>query len=547
MKLVGVVALGAGLVSTISAQASTYHPCPLLGPFVPSPRIDPASPSLQSAMGDFQSYIESYIKAGDGDFGPIKPNTTTFNIALFAGSNYVAGDDAPPYFFNFSHIPTGRNNASIDTGSQIDMPYPIGDLTQLFTVYTLLAELGDGVWNVPISRYLAIPAIDAHRHGKNSSIGAVDLGGITLGALAGHMAGIARDSHTCRVDKPCDQDLFFSHMQQEPRVYLPDTTPVYSNAAFQVLAFALEWSLGGSFERLLRRSLIKPLGLGTTDFLANATTHDFNVANSSSVGEPAALGLYSSIHDLSKLGRSILTSSLLTPAQTRRWLKPISSTSNLRNAIGRPWEIYHYSKTPTDPIIDIYTKLGTIGNYSSYFGLVPAYDIGFAILAQDGTGAPDLNAYADMALVALGALDKLARTQANDNLAGTFTLPGENITVQLTGDDAGLAVTEWFVRDRDVLGTLAHDAGIASVKNLDLRLYPQNHLENQKLYTSQSFQGVLQDKSAPVDAGTPTCISWKTVGLRPLKKFRFEEMDEDGKAQSLVYVDARYDRRKTVA
>ncbi|KAK5715298.1 hypothetical protein LTR17_016814 [Elasticomyces elasticus] len=533
MKLIRAAAIGAALVTTISAQASTYHPCPLLGPFVPPPRIDPASPSLQSAMGGFQSYIESYIKAGDGDFGPIKPNTTNFNIAMFAGSNYVAGEDAPPYFFNFSHTATGGSNASNETGNHVDMPYPIGDLTQLFTVYTLLAELGDGVWDVPISRYLAIPAMDAHKHGKNSSVSSVDLGGITLGALAGHMAGIARNSRTCRVDKPCDQELFFSHMQQEPRVYLPDTTPVYSNAAFQVLAFALEWSLGGSFEHALRRSLIKPLGLGTTDFLANASTPDFNIANSSSVGEPAALGLYSSIRDLSKLGRSILTSSLLTPAQTRRWLKPISSTSNLRNAVGRPWEIYHYSKTPTDPIVDIYTKLGTIGNYSSYFGLVPAYDIGFAILAQDDTGAPDLNAYADMALVALGALDKLARTQANDNLAGTFIRPGENITVQLSGHDAGLAVTEWFNGDRDVLGTLAHDAGIASVKNLDLRIYPKNRMNWLGGWTSQSFQGVLQDKSALEDAGTPTCISWKTIGLLPLKEFVFE-MSGDGKAQNLV-------------
>ncbi|KAK4897614.1 hypothetical protein LTR27_004760 [Elasticomyces elasticus] len=542
MKLIGVAAIGAAIVTTISAQASTYHPCPLLGPFVPPPRIDPASPALQSAMGDFHSYIERYIAAGDGDFGPIKPNTTTFNIALFAGSNYVAGDDAPPYFFNFSHTATGGNSGPNETGSQVDVPYPIGDLTQLFTVYTLLAELGDDVWDEPIGPYLDIPTVDARRQGIDSSINPVDWHGITLGALAGHMAGIARDSHTCRVDKACDQDLFFGHMQQEPRVYLPDTTPVYSNAAFQVLAFALGWSSGVSFENILRRSLIKPLGLGTTDFLANASTPGVNIANSSSVGEPAALGLYSSIRDLSKLGRSILTSSLLTPAQTRRWLKPISSTSNLRNAVGRPWEIYHYSKTPTDPIIDIYTKLGTIGNYSSYFGLVPAYDIGFAIAAQDDTGAPDLNAYADMALVALDALDKLARAQANDNLAGTFTRPGENITVQLTGDDAGLAVTELFNGDRDVLGTLAHDAGIASVKNLDLRIYPKNRMEWLGGWTSQSFQGVLQDKSALVDAGTPTCISWKTIGLLPLKEFVFE-ISGDGKAQNLVYAGFQYARK----
>lgn len=122
-------------------------------------------------------------------------------------------------------------------------------------------------------------------------------------------------------------------------------------------------------------------------------------SNISLNGEPAALGLSSTISDLARLGRSILTSAILPPATTRRWLKPFASTSDLRNAAGRPWEIYHYSATPTDPIVDIYTKSGTVGKYSSYFGLAPSYDVGFAILAVDsGLGAPDLNAYADITL-----------------------------------------------------------------------------------------------------------------------------------------------------
>lgn len=62
-------------------------------------------------------------------------------------------------------------------------------------------------------------------------------------------------------------------------------------------------------------------------------------------------------------------------------------------------EIYHYGSSPTDPIIDIYTKTGSIGRYSSYFGLVPSHDVGFVILAVDThQQAPDLNAYADITL-----------------------------------------------------------------------------------------------------------------------------------------------------
>jgi hypothetical protein len=94
-----------------------------------------------------------------------------------------------------------------------------------------------------------------------------------------------------------------------------------------------------------------------------------------------------------------LTSELLPPATSRRWLKPFTSTSNLRNAVGRPWEIYHYSTLPTDPVIDVYMKTGSVGRYSSHFGLVPSHDVGFAILAVDSQReAPDLNAYADVTL-----------------------------------------------------------------------------------------------------------------------------------------------------
>jgi hypothetical protein len=131
----------------------------------------------------------------------------------------------------------------------------------------------------------------------------------------------------------------------------------------------------------------------------NSQLFGSGIPNTSLTGEQASLGLTSTISDLAKLGRSILTSALLPPATTRRWLKPFASTSNLRNAVGRPWEVYHYSAAPTDAIIDVYTKSGTVSKYSSYFGLVPSYDVGFAILAVDsGRGAPDLNAYADVTL-----------------------------------------------------------------------------------------------------------------------------------------------------
>jgi CubicO group peptidase (beta-lactamase class C family) len=215
-----------------------------------------------------------------------------------------------------------------------------------------------------------------------------------------------RAANACVIDKACDREAFVSAIVQKRPVNLPDTSPLRSDAAFQLLALAVESATKKSIETTFNDKIAAPIGLQITHFLdRNSQLFGSGISNASLAGEKAALGLISTISDLSELGRSILTSAILPRDTTRRWLKPFASTSNLRTAVGRPWEIYHYSTAPTDAITDVYTKSGTVGKYSSYFGLVPSYDVGFAILAvESGSEAPDLNAYAD---ITLGGLHRL--------------------------------------------------------------------------------------------------------------------------------------------
>lgn len=278
----------------------------------------------------------------------------------------------------------------------------------------------------------------------------------------------------------------------------------------------MEKQCGKSLTDVLNERIIRPLRLRGTGFLnANASPFGAGLANTSLEGEPASLGLTSSITDLAALGQALLRTDLLEADQLRHWLKPVSSTSNLRNAVGRPWEVYHYGQTAIDPIIDVYTKSGTVGRYSSYFGLVPSVNVGFAILAVDfEQEAPDLNAYADILLAALEGVAALGYMQADVNIAGTYKAPlnGE-LKLKLTESDPGIAVTTFSTNGTDWLKSIAELAGIEKPEYLDLRLYPtglQEELDNDG--KRQVFQGVIQDKSALVDAGTPTCISWQTVG-----------------------------------
>jgi hypothetical protein len=176
------------------AQRSLYQPCPLLGPFFPEPLIDPTSSTLKTMAQSFNKLLDDYIVAGDGRFGPISPNTTSFSIALFAGSNYSPGPDDLPFFYEYHHAANALHDGHLDT----DSVFALGDLTQLFTVHTQLATLGDEVWSHSIVNY--VPELGNVSANASDAITQVQWKDVTLGALAGQMSGIARE---CMLPKIC--------------------------------------------------------------------------------------------------------------------------------------------------------------------------------------------------------------------------------------------------------------------------------------------------------------------------------------------------------
>ncbi|KAK4497020.1 hypothetical protein PRZ48_011469 [Zasmidium cellare] len=489
---------------TPAQNASLYTPCPLLGPSFPPPTIDPTSSALKSAFSLFTQSIDSYIAKADGTFGPITPNITSFSMGIFAGSNLVGSSSSSPLFYEYHHSATGAY-------SQVDSEsvYAAGDLTQIFTVLASLLELGVEAWEMSIVEFL--PELE------HASTGDVLRGvrwrDVTLGALAAHLGGVVRDSDACRLNEPCGRQTFLRKLAKKAPVYLPDTTPVFSHAAFQLIAFAIEAKCRRPFATVLQERILSKLNMSSTSLLSKTSSTPFGagLSNTYTLGEPASLSLLTSTHDLALFGHSLLTSSLLPAAITRRWLKPFASTSNIANAVGRPWEIYHYASKRTNPIVDVYTKSATVGRYSSYFGVSPDNEVGFSILAVNSEGeAPDLNAYADLMLFALLQIQELGRKEAQAAYVGTYTSRGEasSISLNVTEGDPGLAVTHLSINGTDWLAKTAEQSGIARTENLDFRLYPTNLVDGQK----RVWQGVIQDKSALVDAGTPTCITWQFVG-----------------------------------
>ena len=65
---------------------------------------------------------------------------------------------------------------------------------------------------------------------------------------------------------------FFTGILQRHPVFLSTTTPIYSNAAFQILSYALESITGKPFESSLDDKVFKPLGMNASSLSEPADT-----------------------------------------------------------------------------------------------------------------------------------------------------------------------------------------------------------------------------------------------------------------------------------
>lgn len=102
-------------------------------------------------------------------------------------------------------------------------------------------------------------------------------------------------------------------------------------------------------------------------------------------------GYYQSTADVTKVGRSILTSSLLPARTTRAWLQATAHTGYTMASIGRPWEILRRD-VPVSPgskttrVVDLFTKQGGGTAYTTLIAVVPDYGVGLSLLTAGPAG-----------------------------------------------------------------------------------------------------------------------------------------------------------------
>jgi hypothetical protein len=186
LRLLDTVILPLSL-ATLVQGTMTYQACPLLRAYYPVPRMDKDSDTVKSFAQEFQDQFDSLVaNGGSDDFGAITPNTTSFSVVLFSGAEF---DEIDPVFFEYHYTaPLAGALENVTSTTK----FPVGTLTQLFTVYTWLVEMGDSSWSLPITDLLP----ELSQLAKNSSTDAgisVSWDDITVGSLAAQMSGILRD------------------------------------------------------------------------------------------------------------------------------------------------------------------------------------------------------------------------------------------------------------------------------------------------------------------------------------------------------------------
>jgi hypothetical protein len=268
--------------------------------------------------------------------------------------------------------------------------------------------------------------------------------------------------------------------------------------------------------------------------------------------------MYSSVADLSSLGRSILKSVLLRPALTRRWLKPAALTSEPVAGVGYPWGIRRIILPEANGkrTIDAYNKAGRVGYYSSLLNLLPDYDVGFTILigGPNIPGNMNFNLADIIGAQLLPALETAAREQADTTYGGFYYDVEANSTMYITTqpDRPGLGVDQWMSNGTDMAYVAVALQGQYTPVQPTIRLYPTG-LETVAPDGSKrvAFKATYEDLQLPsrtdsmfsTDCGTWVSFTSVTYGSMPLDQFVFN-LDAKGKVVSIEPIALRVKLQK---
>ncbi|KAI0441089.1 beta-lactamase/transpeptidase-like protein [Xylaria telfairii] len=555
--------------------ATTPYACALAGPGFPSPSGVSNSPLLSASIAEFEKSLND-VQLG------LQANDTAWAVALFSSKENKT-------LYEHYYTPP------IDVGvSQVDSNsiFRIGSVSKVFSVWSFLIEVGDKHFNEPITKYVPELANLTCNGGSNdreiyNDIDHVRWEEITLGQLASHAAGIPRDPTfndlaasldsnqasalglpaldkdeipTCGipgVTRICTRSELFSYLLKQAPLYPTAHSPAYSNVAYTLLGYAQQAITGTPISDAVATNIFEALAMTNSSFSRKPSSGGvIPGGNESQVGWDEDLGptspagsIYSSTSDMVKAGQAILQSKLLSPAQTRRWLKPLTQTGYLSTAVGAPWEI-RYLSLSDQRVSQLYTKQGDEGTYHAALVLSPEHDLGWVVLAADTTGVNAgriretvMNSFGDLFL---SVAEQQAENEAEVNFAGIFNDEATNSSVRIQAGPSGspgLLVTGLTSHGAQVIGPESPLIQLYGVGQF-ARLYPSNLRATSRTkggsgtYDSRlGFRATYFNATEPGKVQDPCLQAWTALGAPLYGQVALDDwvfqMREDGQAEAL--------------
>ncbi|RJE25784.1 Beta-lactamase [Aspergillus sclerotialis] len=546
------------------------HYCPLLGPVFPAPKHLSKSGVFKRAKHKISSAIDEAISEAKTSKTPIfYPENTSISLEVFSSH-----DKHPLFYYSYTSPATRNAKRGVQKVDR-DTIFRIGSCSKLWTVFLFLIKMGDEPFNEPVAKYIpeikiAAENIKSNATARSEGVNVVRWDEVTVGELASQLAGITRDygfmdlgyqpANMTELGFPplpesdlppcgpmaiCDKQVFMDGLIKSHPIVPITSTPIYSNAAFQLLAYALEGMTGQSFREMFENDLIKPLSLTHSSYgepddkhgIIPDSPHDmwwsFDMK-----GEAPAGGTYASTKDMSTLGSAILSSKMIPSSLTRRWMKPLAHTSEMHNLVGAPWEIY---SIPEPRTIDLYTKSGDISAYSAMIALSPDHDVGFTIMSSGPSPSPSGATRSIPNLIVqdlISALEDAAKEEADHRFSGTYALKhGKNSSITLVTDEGpGLKVTSWMNNNEDMLEAAALLMQFGDRSQINIRLQPTGLESPGRI----SFRAIMTSPTMESSVKGPFSLARMTwvmadsqkYGNVALDEFLFD-VDDDGNAVSL--------------
>ena len=308
------------------------------------------------------------------------------------------------YSKGFGKVNTTGSGEIVPSPSQT--LYPIASVTKVFTALLMLQmrdEMGLDL-DAPLRAYLPGFSIrNPYFPSKRD---------LTLRALSSHLAGLPRNT-PCQ--NPCNltNSEMLARIAQLVLVTPPYTAPMYSNLGFSLLGHALSAVGGASYQDLIEKNILAPLGMTNSAFNLSPAQLD-RVAQSANPfvvqgWDVPAGGLYSTADDMVALIQLILT--LTDPQQNsglvldgwslREWTQQqLWTDPNGIQSQGMPWENRFVAGQWTN------YKGGSFPGYTSGLWIAPDINLGFFVSTTSGA-EPFLSA--EISAILFPAVDSYIR------------------------------------------------------------------------------------------------------------------------------------------